>query len=324
MTTVPEINVTPACSSAGNEAVMTVVMPVYNRAERVKATLSCLEKQTLRPLEIILVDNNSTDGTLDALNAWKRRVETPSFRVKVLEERQPGAAAARNKGLMEVVTPVTMFFDSDDLMAATHCQRVAEGFKEHRDVDVIGWDCSTSKGSVMPFCVKDAFWENVHHSTMSTQRYAAKTDLFRKAGGWNPKCLGWNDVELGTRLLNLFPQIVKLSGERTVEVVRTADSITGENFSNKSDIWEFSLDRMEDTVRNGDMALRRYINLRRAILSGDYRLEGRADLSRKLLKIVQDKEPAWGYRMLNRFAVMYRSLGLRGVARLLRPFYKRY
>lgn len=321
---VPEINVNPVCSSAECEAVITVVVPVYNRAERVMSTLRCLEEQTLRPLEIILVDNNSTDGTLDVLEAWKRRVETPSFRVKVLEERQPGAAAARNKGLMEVVTPVTMFFDSDDLMAATHCRRVAEGFKEHPYADIVGWDCSSSKrdGGMVPFYVKDAFWGNIHYGTMSTQRYAAKTDLFRKAGCWNTKCLGWDDVELGLRLLNLAPKMVKLAGERQVEVVHTPDSITGHNFSDKAQIWELALDLMEKEVRRNDMTLRRYINLRRAILAGDYRLEGRSDLSRKLFGVVQSKEPAWGYRMINRLAVLYRGLGLRGAARLLRPFFK--
>lgn len=46
---------------------LTVVVPVYNRAGRVGPTLDSLEAQTLRPLRIVLVDNDSTDDTLRVL-----------------------------------------------------------------------------------------------------------------------------------------------------------------------------------------------------------------------------------------------------------------
>ena len=44
-----------------NQIQLTVIIPVYNRASLVKRTLESVEQQTLRPLRVILVDNNSTD-----------------------------------------------------------------------------------------------------------------------------------------------------------------------------------------------------------------------------------------------------------------------
>lgn len=301
---------------------LTVVIPVYNRAERVAATLKCLENQSLRPLEIVLVDNNSTDDTLDVLHQWKTRVETPQFRVRIFKECQPGAAAARNRGLQEVTTEITMFFDSDDLMDAGHCERVVNGFMNHPDADIVGWDCRYDTGKMALFCHRDFMWGNLHYGSMSTQRYAAKTSLFRESGGWNPDCRGWDDVELGMRMLYADPIVVKLEGPPTVTLIHTPDSITGEKFSEKSEVWEHALEIMDAAVGEGKINVRRYINLRRAILSGDYLREGERVLSRRLQLLACSKETSGYYRFLNALARAYRGLGLRGAARLLRPFFR--
>lgn len=50
---------------------LTIVIPVYNRAGIVGRTLESVQRQTLRPLRVVLVDNNSTDATPEVLRAWK-------------------------------------------------------------------------------------------------------------------------------------------------------------------------------------------------------------------------------------------------------------
>lgn len=302
---------------------LTVVVPVYNRAGRVAATLDSLEAQTLRPLRVVLVDNNSTDDTLGVLLDWKSRVESPSFVVTVVEEKQPGAAAARNRGLAEVTTPFTMFFDSDDLMAQGHCRRALSGFDDNPGADIVGWDCSMlsldGRRSTALFSDRDVLWDNLFYGSMATQRYAARTELFRQAGGWNPECRGWDDVELGIRLLALSPKLVKLHGAPTVEIVASADSITGDSFSAKASVWEHALDLMDASCGNPRVA--RYVNFRRAILAGDYRRERALDDSRRLLGVALSKEPSRFFRMLARLAVVYRGTGLPGISRILRPFF---
>lgn len=302
---------------------LTVVVPVYNRAGRVAATLDSLEAQTLRPLRVVLVDNNSTDDTLRVLLDWKSRVESPSFVVTVVEEKRPGAAAARNRGLAEVTTPFTMFFDSDDLMAQGHCLRALSGFDDNPGADIVGWDCSmlslAGRRNIGRFSDRDVLWDNIFYGSMATQRYAARTALFRQAGGWNPECRGWDDVELGARLLGLSPKIVKLNGSQTVEIVASADSITGDSFSAKASVWEHALDLMEASCGNPRVA--RYVNFRRAILAGDYRRERAVDDSRRQLGVALSKEPSRFFRMLARLAVVYRGIGLPGISRILRPFF---
>lgn len=300
---------------ASSEAMLTVVIPVFNRARVVEATLRSVQAQTLRPLDVILVDNGSTDGTPEVLRRWQQEAGTPDLRITVLTEPAPGATAARNRGLEAVATPYVMFFDSDDLMAPGHCRRVLDGFLGNPGADIVGWDCirrnADGKESLLKFSDRDVFWGNIHYGYLSTQRYAARTELFRSIGGWTPDCRGWNDVESGTRLLSLSPKIVKLSGAQTVTVIHTAESITGNAFSAKPAVWEHSLDLMENTVREYHKTNRpapgcgipqlkkalRCLNLRRAILAADYTREGDTADGRRLLDAAIAAEPSTPYRL---------------------------
>ena len=264
---------------------LTLIIPVYNRAELVSRTLSSVAQQTLRPLRVILVDNNSTDSTLPTLQQWKKANERGDFLIDVLTEARPGAAAARNRALAETTSEFVMFFDSDDTMAPGHCARALAALTSPRQPDLVGWDINMHllNGATVrkPFYAADPLWHCVMHGSMGTQRWAARTSLVRRAGEWNPDIMGWNDIELGTRMLLLSPRIEKLGGQVTVDVFSQASSITGTDFSSSQKKWEAALDAIESSMP--DRRLRRYPNLRRALLAGNYARENAAAASRSLL-----------------------------------------
>jgi glycosyltransferase involved in cell wall biosynthesis len=87
---------------------VSVVMPSYNDSAFIEQTLRSVIAQTHRPLEIIVVDDGSTDGTADLA----RRC-CPEARV--IEQANAGAAAARNRGLAEARGEYVAFLDADDL-----------------------------------------------------------------------------------------------------------------------------------------------------------------------------------------------------------------
>lgn len=307
-------------------ALLTIVVPVYNRERLAGPTLECLAAQTLRPLRVVLVDNASTDGTLELLRRWKESVEAPGFSVEILREAKPGAAASRECGLRHVTTEYTMFFDSDDLMAPIHAALAVDAFKRYPEVDIVGWDVAVGDadgklaGPVRRFYDKDAHWHNLMHGSLSTQRYAARTSLFRRAGGWDPSVRGWDDIELGARLLLLSPRIMKLTGEPTVVWRRHEDSISRFDFASQAGKWEHAL-RVLRRDFAGHPRLGRYVGLKGAILAGDYRKEGdRAAAGRLMAGLLRDEPTPCG-RLLLRAAYHMQRCGLRGVARLLRPFF---
>ena len=115
---------------------ITIIVPVYNRAHLVGATLDSIAAQTLRPIHLVLVDNNSQDNTLKVLLDFKKRHQSDDFKVTVLQETRRGAAAARNCGLQEATTEWVMFFDSDDIMAPDLLESYARAVEKHADAEM--------------------------------------------------------------------------------------------------------------------------------------------------------------------------------------------
>ena len=95
---------------------VSVIIPVYNRAQLVVRTLQSVLAQSLSPIEVILVDNNSSDDTIDVLQAFKRQHCSSTFNVTVAQEKRQGAARARNLGATMASGEWLLFFDSDDTM----------------------------------------------------------------------------------------------------------------------------------------------------------------------------------------------------------------
>ena len=301
-------------------AEITIVIPVHNRAGIVGKTLESVRCQSHRPLAVILVDNNSIDNTLEVLEEWKRTVDAPGMHVTVTSEPVAGATAARNRGLNLVTTPFVMFFDSDDTMAPNHVARALEAFHSHPHADIVGWDIGVhlpdGTRTTRPYQASDPLWSCILRSSMGTQRYAMRTELARRAGGWNPAIPGWNDIEFGIRLLLLNPVAIKAKGGITVETFWQRESITGSSFSASPQKWETSLDEIERNMPS--RRTQRYVHLKRALLAGDYALEGASAEASRLMQLTLAKEPCPFYRTLLRIAFAYRSAGGRGGARLLR------
>lgn len=311
-------------ASEMNDCLLTIVIPVYNRQEIVGRTLSSVASQTARPLNIILVDNNSTDNTLATLSQWKSLVESEDFQITILTETQPGAAAARNRGLHNVTTPYVMFFDSDDEMLPQHAQRAIDAINSHPDADIIGWDVEiinldgTSQRHT--FSDNDVAFRHIFNCILATQRYAVKSSFIRKVGQWNPSVLGWNDYELGVRLILNDPKIHYIKGKPTVLIHRQADSITGTNYSSTPDKWEYAIECCRTyTSKFKNKRIDRWISLRKAVLSGLYRREN-SQHGLRLLNELCNSEESLVRRAIYQFASWYVSKGFRGIHYIARPF----
>lgn len=222
---------------------LTVVIPVYNRGDIVGRTLKSVEAQTLRPLRTVLVDNGSTDNSLDVLRQWRDRTSGNDFEIDIVSEPHGKAAGARNAGLAITDTPWVMFFDSDDTMHPTHCSRAMNAVTS--DTDVLGWNVNMHLPDGLRtgrFVGPNQHFDNIFHGGFATQRWIARTDVVRKAGGWNPDALIWNDIELGARIIESGARIRRLSGHPTVDVYHSCQSISTEP-------WQSRLSRMETTLR---------------------------------------------------------------------------
>ncbi len=96
-----------------DKPLVSIIIPVYNSAAFIEQTINSAIQQTWPNKEIILVNDGSTDNSLAIIKGYE------SASVKVFTQINKGAAAARNKGLVEANGDYIQFLDGDDLLSNT-------------------------------------------------------------------------------------------------------------------------------------------------------------------------------------------------------------
>ncbi len=290
-----------------NKALITIVIPVYNRRNLIIRTLDSIAAQDYRPFNLIIVDNNSSDDSYAIINDWIHKNSQNGINATLLTESKPGASAARNRGLMEVTTPWTMFFDSDDTMRPNHISRAIRFILKNPNADIIGWnallhrlDGSTKK---LVFKKRNLIFNHLFHATLATQRYTIKTEFIKQTPGWDETIPCWNDYVLGVNLLVRKPHIVFAGKEITVDTHAQTESITGIRFSDKRGYWEFALNKCRDIFNeSGTTGCNKWLVARRAILTGHYTSEGcgygATDLE-KLVKSMPSPYIRWALKRIH-------------------------
>lgn len=301
------------------KASITVVVPVYNREHLVTRTLDSIAAQDIRPLSLIVVDNNSTDHSLETVRQWAdSRAGDSNLDIRILSEPRPGAARARQTGLEHVETEWVQFFDSDDVMAPGI---LSDALRHSADADLVCWmreQISLSgRHSYNPYRPDDILRCHLYNGMLFTEAYMVRTDFIKSVGGWNSDIRVWDDWELGLRLLLTSPRYVALDRSGTT-VYSQAESITGTSFSAKEGQWERIIDMMESYVPNRP-DIRAMLDYRRVNLAALYIREGNRPASRRLFKQAIDKAscPALAKLWL-RVLYAYTAAGGRGAYRLWR------
>lgn len=98
------------CSSKASSPLASIIVPVYNSEHYLRECLDSIVGQTLRDMEIICVDDGSTDESLALLQEYAAR----DGRIQVLQQQNQGGGAARNTGLDAARGDYLAFWDSDD------------------------------------------------------------------------------------------------------------------------------------------------------------------------------------------------------------------
>ena len=94
---------------------VSVIIPVYNVEQYLKKCLDTICNQTLKDIEIICIDDGSTDSSLEILHEYSIK----DTRIKIITQQHEGAGAARNRGLSIAQGKYLSFLDSDDFFETT-------------------------------------------------------------------------------------------------------------------------------------------------------------------------------------------------------------
>lgn len=94
---------------------ISVIIPIYNHAEALEQSLRTLFAQTHRPLEIIAINDGSTDNVEPVLRKLSEEAKALGLNFKILTQINQGAPAARNRGFAESTGDFVIFWDADTI-----------------------------------------------------------------------------------------------------------------------------------------------------------------------------------------------------------------
>ncbi len=182
---------------------ITVVVPVYNSASTLYECLSAIFKSNYPPYEVVVVDDCSTDESLQIAGNFPCRI------IKL--KANSGAAIARNRGVESATGDIISFLDSDVIIPENALSIISETFEQKSDISgVIGLLsnkiryrnlCSRYKNSYMHYTYMK-LPENV--AVFYTSTASIKKDVFENCGGFdeNYKSASIEDLEFGQRIAN--------------------------------------------------------------------------------------------------------------------------
>lgn len=125
---------------------ISIIVPVYNVEKYLDECVQSLLNQTLREIEIILVDDGSTDRSGQMCDVYAKN----DYRVRVIHQKNGGQSRARNIGIQEAKGKYILFVDSDDYIIKNACEKLIE-YATISQADVVwgdpinGWDVNRAK-----------------------------------------------------------------------------------------------------------------------------------------------------------------------------------
>lgn len=167
--------VPPTCS---------VIIPAFNAASTLGKALTSLAAQTVAPLEVIVVDDGSTDETASiAIRGGAKVLPNPG---------RKGAGAARNAGAAAARGEILVFTDADCILPPTWIARIAETLQDQAIGAVGGgYAWAEDPGFIESFAFLELQRRRAHFpefvQTAVTNNFAVRREVFERAGGF-PEC----------------------------------------------------------------------------------------------------------------------------------------
>lgn len=103
-------------SSTYRTDLVSVIVPTFNRSEMLLELLDNLIDQSWKHVEVVVIDDGSSDGTTEAVQNWISKNNRPEFSVILLQQENAGPGSARNRGIAACSGEYIFCIDSDDLI----------------------------------------------------------------------------------------------------------------------------------------------------------------------------------------------------------------
>jgi glycosyl transferase family 2 len=195
----------------GAQPLVSVIVPCYNYGHFVGQTLSCIQRQSERSWEAIVVDDGSTDGTAEVVAGFS----AADPRIRCIRQAQTGASAARNRGLRLARGQYVQFLDADDLIEEQKLARQIALLQRHSDAGIVYGDVRYFDSEQPPALrrgmhgdepwmpcvsgVREALVTLLQGNIMAVQAALARREVIAAVGGFDEALRAMEDWDLWLR-----------------------------------------------------------------------------------------------------------------------------
>ncbi len=189
-------------------ASISVIIPAWRAAKTIRRALLSVAAQTLKPAQVVVVDDGSDDQTFEAAMACKEAMG--GIDLVVIRQQNMGAGAARNRAIQEAVHPVLAFLDADDEWLEEKIERSIDHMEKGDHVLVAhnGWMVEDGRQSLIDGARRFRDGGEPLHSLyrkgyIDTTTVLARRDAVIEAGGFDTTLANGQDFDLWLKICKM-------------------------------------------------------------------------------------------------------------------------
>ncbi|WP_445718949.1 glycosyltransferase family 2 protein [Flavobacterium sp.] len=256
---------------------ISVIIPLYNKDFSISNTLSSVLSQTYINFEIIIVNDGSTDRSLERVKQFS------DSRIQLFNQENKGAATARNFGIEKAKGELIAFLDADDYWFPNHLEEIVRLYNDYPNCGIYcsRYSMKISKNKILKIdygshlnsnyrgIVKDIFSSSMYYRVALTSALAIPKKIFGNYFMFNPKVSSGQDLELFTKIA--LEHKVAITNLNTIEY-----NFSLENQLSKTPITKKSLLDLSQfkKAEESNLSLKKYLDLYRTEYALQFRIAG--------------------------------------------------
>ena len=189
--------------SEASNITVSVIMPAYNAEKFLEASINSALSQSIDSIEVIVVDDGSSDNTLQLAKSF-------GDKVRVFSRKNGGAAAARNYGVQQAKGDWVAFLDADDIWLPQNLEQQLTNCKgmvwSHSDSVFIGdgHDGTVRSSDLAPKYGGEVIPQLVVNNFIGTSTVMMKRDVYLEMGGFDESLRALQDWDLWLRMASKY------------------------------------------------------------------------------------------------------------------------
>lgn len=264
-----------------------IIIPLYNKENHIKDTLDSVWSQGFTNFEVIVVNDGSTDSSLNKVNSITDQ------RLKIYSTENQGVSHARNFGISKATTGLIVFLDADDLWFDHHLQDLKllhEEFpncgmyckaynKKSKHLEIVSKFKNISNDIPWKGIISDYFYSSFKNSIAWTSAVMIPKSTFEKVGNFNTAYNSGEDTDLWIRIALQFP-IAFSNKVSAIHNLSSEHKITNSKLSSRHHLDLSAYKKEEQQHRN----LKKYLDHNRYAAAMQYKLEGQSTAAKTVYK----------------------------------------